>query len=525
MMEDNKTGDASDRDRKMMGQFESYADKSDDDKDKKKEKDSKKKSKKEAKAGFLEQSKDDKKAEKNEREDKANRKEIAEAVKVEELSEDESKKIVEDYAVARTEDLKEDLAEAEPDSVEEAVALANAALLETIQENEASTEEELDAALAETIEDLELDTEAEEQAEDEEDQPAATTTTTPALPVSPVPPMPSPAMPPTPPAPPGPGPGPRPPLPPIGPSSPNVLAAPAATTADIWRPNRRRAGQLLLVGAVGYLIGRRRGRIKAEERLLPVQEKLENEVKSLHDKVAEREAKIRKLAAEKVIAQPEVSRPALIEKIESRLERKKATVAEQAAVEPEAEAAMPRPETPLVRPEALGKFALPGAELIRESEPKRETEPLPRSTETMTMPELIGVADKIEKNNISVKEMYENGRLDALGLRRVVQEYLRGNNIDRILSENLRPIETIERLPNNPAASQSPVAQSSGAMAYPSLPADHPLNAQYAKPAIPTSQSYQTGQSPPNLLAQNQTAIVAGVAAALIILLLIAILA
>lgn len=502
MIEDNKTGDASDKDHKMMGRFEDYFDKSDDDDDEKDEKHSKKKSKK---------------AGKNERQDKADKKEVAEASKVEEISEDESRQIVEDYAEARTEDLKEDLAEAEPDSVEEAVALANAALLETIQENEAGTEEELDAALAETIEDLELDEEAEPDDAEEEDNAATTTAAQTTPPVPPVPPVPVSPLPPTPTTPPmPPGPGLQPPMPPLGPPSPNVLAQPTPTSVDTWAPNRRRAGELLLVGAVGYLIGRRRGRIKTEARLLPVQEKLEHEVKDLHDKVAEREAKIRKLAAEKIIQQPEVARSALINKIESRLERKQQATAEQP------EAALPRPETPFGRPEALGKFALPGPELVREAEPRREAEPLPRSTEAMPLPELLGVADKIERNNISVKEMYENGQLDDLGLRRVVQEYLRGNNIERILSENLKAVETMESLPDNRAAAQDSGGQTYGSAAYPSLPADHPLNAQYAKPAPSASQSVdRTSQKQPSLLAQNQTAVIVGVVSAVIILLIV----
>lgn len=489
-MEDNKLGGTSDRDRKMMGSFEGYADKSDDDD----EKDNSKKSKKEARPSLFEAANDDKKVEKNQPDD--DKPERDNHLKLDKLSNDENKQVVEQYAEARAEDLKEDLAGAQPDSLEEAIALANAALIESIQEHEAATEDDLDAALNETIDELGLE---DAEADDSDDETTAATTTPAAggagtPPPPPVPPAP-PASPPTPPPTGGSASGALPPRP----AAPNIIAnTPNTTEADdeAWRVNRRRAGQLLMMAGVGYLLGRRRGRINTEKQLVPVQERLEKEVKTLHDQVAEREEKIRRLAAEKVLSRPETVRPQLIDRVQARVERRLQPV-----------------EITARRPETLGKFVLPGAEVVRGIEVK------PKSFETMTIPEILVIASRIERDGISVKNMYETGRLDAVGLRRVVKEYLEGAQLDRVLAENLREIESFEGQPLSPQTTADQMAAGSANSPVAPAPA-YQFNA-YQPPVPPTRPVSVQPPQDQNILAENKTAIAAGVISAIIILLLI----
>src|SRR6185312_429388 len=63
-------------------------------------------------------------------------------------------------------------------------------------------------------------------------------------------------------------------------------------------------------GIVGYLMGRRQGRIKSEKKLLPTQKRLEKQVKDLQSELQIHETKLRKLAAQRVRARG----PAVIER-------------------------------------------------------------------------------------------------------------------------------------------------------------------------------------------------------------------
>jgi hypothetical protein len=62
--------------------------------------------------------------------------------------------------------------------------------------------------------------------------------------------------------------------------------------------------------------------------------------------------------------------------------------------------------------------------------------------------ELLALAEQIRVDGISVAEMFRAGRLDESGLRRVMTEYLRGRNVEKVLtSELLRNAMKFERDP------------------------------------------------------------------------------
>ncbi|HSX27739.1 MAG TPA: hypothetical protein VLG25_03065, partial [Patescibacteria group bacterium] len=324
--------------------------------------------------------------------------------------------------------LEQELTQVEPDSPEEASALANAVLIENLKErldqDEVVDEEMLDEILDETTSELELDGVEIPEEENQEEQDDELITTAPLGSSSRPPSIPPPRGPLPPPPPPT---LPEPPTPAFGSGSggittPNAVANTGNTlnTSPNVLDRRQRAADLLVGGVIGYLIGRRRGRIRTEERLMPVQEKLEGEVKNLQEKIASREEKIRKLAAQKVIEKPEAA-PIIVEKLEKKLSPEKTEISQE--------------KKPVVL-ERLGEVLVP----------RPETVEIPRKVETMTIPELLDIAQKIEAEGTTVRKMYEAGRLDSVGLKRVVGEYLAGRRVESVLYENLHRYESPEHL-------------------------------------------------------------------------------
>lgn len=440
----------------MNPDFSSLAEKPKDDDEDSKEKKEKKGDRKVKRPSIFER---DKELEKND-DDKAEKKLKEPAL--DKLDAEEKKLVANEYVDARVNDVREELAGTEENSPDEAAALANATLLETINEkldeNDAATDELLDDAVAETIAELELEQNTEEneasedpentesepateneatEIDDEEDDASAVlptvstpTTPTPAStspinatippPVPPIPPL-TPLGTPTPSG--GGGGGAF--VPPIGtfpgtsPNSSSGNVRPNTVTERVVEKGP--VGRYLLVGGIiGYLVGKRSGRIKTEKKLIPIQHKLEKEVIDLQQKIALREEKIRKLAYEQVAEKPE-KQLKIIERIEKRQEQKSKKL-EKEVINP--------------RSEQIGKFALT-TERPRHTETNLKQE-VSIPVELMTVAELLSVAEKVPAEGTNVKKLYETNQVDQQGLRRLIRAYMRGEKLDNILKDNLR---------------------------------------------------------------------------------------
>lgn len=199
--------------------------------------------------------------------------------------------------------------------------------------------------------------------------------------------------------------------------------APAEHTEYVYyEPNT--AGTLMLGGIIGYLIGRRRGRIKTEKKLLPVQRKLEREVKAIHTQLIDSEMRLRRLAAEKArrssdyerktrgAAPPERAKAA---SSESRLKLQKPASAERLG-------------RVLMQAEAAGKQPQTGMELSDIS---------PDRIRTMGLRELLRVSEKIIIEGSSLRRIYESRLVGEKGLRRLVAEHLRGKDIRKQLQREI----------------------------------------------------------------------------------------
>ncbi len=221
-----------------------------------------------------------------------------------------------------------------------------------------------------------------------------------------------------------------------------------------YRDGRR--GGLLMGGALGYLFGRRRGRIKTESRLEPVISKKEKEVDALKGKLEQSEKQVRETVAEKT-ANPNFPENIPAHTLEERLQEQHDREEKFAATleeEPQVQTTTELPKVIKEKPEQVGDIEIEATKLARDASDKIE-KPLsiekgPGKAEvaTMSIPELLIVADKIHIESTSLREIYEDRRIDAGNLRRVVKDYLSGGNYNKLLRQSLEAVELQQELRN-----------------------------------------------------------------------------
>lgn len=357
--------------------------------------------------------------------------------------------------------------------------------------------EDTDPVAMDEASDIEIELETED--EDPDLDRDATTHTTPSHPVSPlvVPPIvpPSPILPPPT------------PIPPIAPPPPVINAIPPSPPSPIsFRHKsldaRSSANEqsrhshwpyVLTGGVVGYLIGRRRGRIKTEDKLLPIQKSLELQVQDLQWQVAEREARVRKFAYERVATKFVVvekgASPGDLEstnKLPKSNTEKIADVdtAKHPLVNKQAESVVDRPsgtqsnaestvgaiETLATESALLGRVGLMSPDISTGSFETssrvvdnsgnilpKTPENITRDAAKMNTQELLAIAEKIPVGQYDVRYLFETGRLSKDGLIKIVESYMRGENINHKIQENILEYEGIELLPAPKVSHSDPI--------------------------------------------------------------------
>ncbi len=439
---------------------------------------------------------------------------VGEATPLESLGADEKVAVALDYVEQRSQAVQQEAETAETPELEAAVN-ANALLLEHLGDKLTSdnelNDEVLDEALAEAAAEigLELNDDVPEEsnlendntAYDLDDATAATATSSSAGgSMPPLPPLP----PPPPKTPPGGSGLVPPPLP--GPAvtqaiNMNAVPRPGAETTE----SHSHVPYVLAGGIVGYLLGRRRGRIKTEKKLKPIQKKLEAEVADLSGKIARREQQIRTMAARQTAA------------VASQLEQK-AIEPSPAQASTETVENVPVAQEGIVTPQearqTIGRFA------IRAEAPPATIEKV-KSPQSMKLPELLAVAKNIKFNGVDLKTIYERRQIEQEDMRKIIRSYLRGERYDRLIRDALGKSEirvaTAEKsnVPND-YGQQAPVNSN-----LPSSPVQtttdqllSKYNVQAATPELsgynyPAEPSNRVGSKPPNYAALALTAAIA----------------
>lgn len=360
---------------------------------------------------------------------------------LEKLSDDEKTQIASETVSVRKSDVKQELESAPADSSDEHEALVGATFLETLDEeldNGVELDDALDNAEQKTLEITDLEQEIDDNVEisdKDSDDDSSTPISIPFAPSAntPIPPTNNnPNTPPNVPTPPTPPNLPTPPTPPAGPPTPptpnfyNTPPTPpnnfnSLNTNQNLNPNvivvpdrRREVTHLLVGGLLGYLIGRRRGRINTEKKLIPVQQKLEKEVTSLQLQILEREEKLRTIARVNSLKNPDK----LSKTIEHIEEVKKFKKLEQTQ------------SNPNISPEKFGRF------IVRPETNQVNSNKL-KNVEIMSTAELVEIASSIKIQNSHVAKLYETGRINRTGLERIVKAFLNGEKYEKLISDNL----------------------------------------------------------------------------------------
>lgn len=192
---------------------------------------------------------------------------------------------------------------------------------------------------------------------------------------------------------------------------------------------------------VGYLLGRRRGRVNTEKKLGPIQKKLEKQVDEIQEDIAVKELKIQKMAREAREHEQGQNRqrPGKQEKLKTgnlsnaELARPVAPEANQLhGKKPPSErighvlvAANMAPEKPNQTSRPEGQKAIPKPEVSK------------NRIATMSRSELLELSETIRVDNTNLRHIYDTHLVGENGLRQLVYAHMHGGNLKEVLQREV----------------------------------------------------------------------------------------
>jgi hypothetical protein len=219
-------------------------------------------------------------------------------------------------------------------------------------------------------------------------------------------------------------------------------AAPDITKTEYipYYDRSRAASDMLVGGIVGYLIGRRRGRIKTERKLMPIQKKLEREVSVLKQDILTKEFTIREAARIRVREQSQVIPREATIALHTAQTGPEAVILSTRAQRTRSEVSSPKPEirrsVMLPAPESIGKVLVAAEAAESRADLKSEQKfasidkySAQKQVETLSRNELLTLSEKVIVEGSTLRQVYETHLISERGLRRLVSEYLRGGDM------------------------------------------------------------------------------------------------